>query len=72
MTISYCHAVDIADYIIDQQFYDMYLDDGVSRDSAPVSCFAKTSGLDSKSNTALVADEEARGFYRRVRITHVG
>ncbi|KAL8792282.1 MAG: hypothetical protein Q9195_005161 [Heterodermia aff. obscurata] len=51
-------------------FYDMYLDDGVSRDSAPVSCFSKTSGPDSKSNTTLVADEEAKGCYRQVRITH--
>ena len=50
----------------------MYLDDGVSSDSAPVSCFARTSQSDFKGRTVLVADKEARCCYRQVRITDVG
>ena len=48
----------------------MYLDDGVSRNSAPMSCFKREdSGYSGK--TALVADTEAKGCYRHVCVTNV-
>lgn len=51
------------------QTYNMYLDDGVSRDSAPRSSFMHSDHTEYKGDLALVADKEARGRYRKVCIT---
>ena len=50
----------------------MYLDDGVSRDSAPVSSFRHSDHAALEGEPALVADIEARGRYRKVCINQVG
>ena len=49
----------------------MYLDDGVSRDSAPRSSFRHSDNAAFEGEPALVADREARGRYRKVCIYQV-
>lgn len=50
----------------------MYLDDGVSRDSAPTSSFRHPDHAALEGEVALVADAEASGRYRKVCIEQVG
>ena len=50
----------------------MYLDDGVSRDSAPRSSFRHSDHAVLEGEPALVVDIEARGRYRKVCIKQVG
>ena len=58
----------VADFL---KQYDMYLDDGVSRASAPKSSFMGTNDARTDLPAALVADPEAQSVYRHVRIKHV-
>lgn len=48
------------------QSYNMYLDDGISRESAPKSCFMHSNQKAVNGDSALVADKEASGCYRQV------
>lgn len=49
----------------------MYLDDGVSRESAPKSCFIHSDLKAINGTNALVADKEATGCYRQVVFSQV-
>lgn len=49
----------------------MFLDDGVSRASAPKSSFLEPMDSSSSLPTALVVDKEAQSQYRQVRVAHV-
>ena len=64
----FCRGLLNWDY---EQLYKMYLDDGVSRDSAPKSSFLQSDDTAFNGNRALIADPEACSRYREVVITQV-